>query len=84
MPHLRSLEVRIKGGRDASDQKPRIVHHGEARAIQRYDALGKHSPYWLDSLFESSWAFFNQRKYEKAMGNLFTLSTPFFEITPVR
>jgi tetratricopeptide (TPR) repeat protein len=49
------------------------------RAIQRYDALGKKSVFWLDALFESSWAHFRQKKYEKAMGNLFTLSTPFFE-----
>jgi tetratricopeptide (TPR) repeat protein len=49
------------------------------QAVQRYEALGRESPFWLDALFESSWAHFRQKKYEKAMGNLFTLSTPFFE-----
>lgn len=48
-------------------------------AEQRYAAIGRTSPLWLDSLFESSWAYFRQRKYERAMGNLFTLNTPFFE-----
>jgi tetratricopeptide (TPR) repeat protein len=48
-------------------------------AESRYGAVQKESVLWLDSLFESSWAYFRQRKYERAMGNLFTLSTPFFE-----
>lgn len=48
-------------------------------AEARYGAVQRTSAFWLDSLFESSWAYFRQRKYEKAMGNLFTLGTPFFE-----
>jgi tetratricopeptide (TPR) repeat protein len=49
------------------------------RAAQRYASIARESPFWLDSLFESSWAHFRARKYERAMGNLFTLATPFFE-----
>jgi tetratricopeptide (TPR) repeat protein len=49
------------------------------RAIERYQGIGRDSGFWLDALFESSWAYFRERKYEKAMGALFTLGTPFFE-----
>ncbi|MGB9599739.1 MAG: hypothetical protein ACPL7I_04240, partial [Myxococcota bacterium] len=34
---------------------------------------------WLESLFESSWAYFRMGDYEKALGNLITLSSPFFK-----
>nr|BDT33421.1 adventurous gliding motility protein GltC [Myxococcus sp. MH1] len=33
---------------------------------------------WLESLFESSWANYRVGQYEQALGNLITLSSPFF------
>jgi hypothetical protein len=33
---------------------------------------------WLESLFESSWASYRIGQYEQALGNLITLSSPFF------
>ncbi|MFT3841979.1 MAG: adventurous gliding motility protein GltC [Myxococcaceae bacterium] len=36
-------------------------------------------PQWLEALFESSWASYRLGKYEQALGNLVTLSSPFFK-----
>jgi tetratricopeptide (TPR) repeat protein len=33
---------------------------------------------WLESLFENSWANYRVGQYEQALGNLITLSSPFF------
>ncbi|XSF00262.1 adventurous gliding motility protein GltC [Pseudomyxococcus flavus] len=33
---------------------------------------------WLESLFESAWANYRVGQYEQALGNLITLSSPFF------
>ncbi|NVJ02972.1 adventurous gliding motility protein GltC [Myxococcus sp. AM009] len=33
---------------------------------------------WLEALFESSWANYRVGQYEQALGNLITLSSPFF------
>jgi tetratricopeptide (TPR) repeat protein len=47
-------------------------------AIFYYDRIDRDSEAWLDSLFEKSWAFFRLGKYEKALGNLVTIQSPFF------
>ena len=48
-------------------------------AVRYYNEIDKKDPLWLQSLFESSWAFFRMENYSKAMGNLWTLSSPYFE-----
>jgi tetratricopeptide (TPR) repeat protein len=47
-------------------------------AIFYYDRVSRDSEAWLDSVFESSWAHFRLGEYEKALGNLVTLQSPFF------
>lgn len=47
-------------------------------AIFYYDHINRDSEFWLESLFESSWAWFRLGKYQKALGNLITLDSPFF------
>lgn len=47
-------------------------------AIFYYDRISRDSTAWLDALFESSWAYFRLGDYEKALGNLVTLHSPFF------
>ena len=37
------------------------------------------SEYWLDALFEESWAFFLADEFSRAMGNVHTLFSPYFE-----
>jgi len=48
-------------------------------ALKYYGKLDKESPLWVQALFESSWAYFRLGNYSKAMGNLWTISSPYFE-----
>jgi len=48
-------------------------------AIKYYEKIPQDSPYWLDSLFEASWAYFRLKKNSKALGNIHTLTAPYFE-----
>lgn len=57
------------------------VHYGFKQfryAIFYYDKISRDSEAWLDALFESSWAYFRLGNYEKSLGNLITLHSPFF------
>lgn len=47
-------------------------------AIFYYERIDRDSEAWLDALFESSWAHFRLGEYEKALGNLITIQSPFF------
>ncbi len=48
-------------------------------AVEAWNRIGTGSEYWLDSLFEESWAFFLADEYSRAMGNIHTLNSPYFE-----
>lgn len=48
------------------------------KSIKYYKNIGQDSSYWLDSLFESSWAYFQTDEYNRALGNLHSLNSPFF------
>ncbi|MFH1808449.1 MAG: hypothetical protein ABIJ09_06885 [Pseudomonadota bacterium] len=57
------------------------VHYGFKQfryAIFYYDKISRNSEAWLDAIFESSWAYFRLGNYEKSLGNLITLHSPFF------
>ena len=47
-------------------------------AIRYYDQIPRTSPVWLESIFEVAWAYFRRGKYEQALGNLHTLTAPYF------
>lgn len=49
------------------------------RSVYYYDLIDRDSENWLTALFEASWAYFRRGDYEKALGNLLTLHSPFFE-----
>ena len=71
-PHLRDL---------AFMQLAR-THYGHKQnryAIYYYDKVSSGSDQWLEALFEGSWAHFRIGAYERALGNLITLSSPFFK-----
>ncbi len=36
------------------------------------------SEYWLDALFEESWAYFMAGDYSHALGNIHTIEAPYF------
>jgi tetratricopeptide (TPR) repeat protein len=48
------------------------------RAEELYSEIPRNSEYWLDSLFESSWAFYQSEQFNRALGNLHSLNSPFF------
>jgi tetratricopeptide (TPR) repeat protein len=47
-------------------------------AARYYDEIEQEDPAWLDSLFEISWTYFQIGNYERALGNLHTLNSPYF------
>ena len=47
-------------------------------AVESWNRVGQDSEYWLDAVFEESWAFFLADEYARAMGNIHTLYSPFF------
>ncbi len=48
-------------------------------AVIAWNEIGTGSEYWLDALFEESWAFFLADEYSRAMGNIHTLFSPYFD-----
>lgn len=58
------------------------IHYGHQqfeRSVYYYDFIDRDSEDWLTALFEASWAWFQRGDYDKALGNLLTLHSPFFE-----
>ncbi len=58
------------------------IHYGYKqfdRAAYYYDQIDRDSENWLTALFEASWAYYQRGDFEKALGNLLTLHSPFFE-----
>lgn len=57
------------------------THYGHRQnryAIYYYNKIERGTGPWLESLFEASWANYRIGQYEQALGNLITLSSPFF------
>jgi tetratricopeptide (TPR) repeat protein len=48
------------------------------QAVEAWNQVDQGSEYWLDALFESSWAFFLADEYARALGNVHTLFSPYF------
>ena len=50
------------------------------KAVRYYNYIPINGFFWLEALFESSWALFRMgpKYHEKALGNLHSLSSPFF------
>ena len=48
------------------------------KSLKYFDKVPRKSSLWGKSLFESSWAHFQRDEYNKALGNLHSLSSPFF------
>ena len=42
-------------------------------AVKYWNRVDVASEYWLDALFEESWAYFLQQDYPRALGNIHTL-----------
>jgi hypothetical protein len=48
-------------------------------AVEAWNKIDSDSEYWLDALFEESWAFFLADEYSRALGNVHTLYSPYFK-----
>lgn len=66
-----------------------LTHLGMARvyystgqyetSLNYYGRISRDSPRWPDALFESSWTAFQLDEFNRALGNLHSLNSPFFE-----
>ena len=57
------------------------THYGMQQnryAIFYFGKIERGTNQWLESMFEASWANYRVGQYEQALGNLITLSSPFF------
>lgn len=48
-------------------------------AVEAWNRINPDSEYWLDAIFEESWAFFLADQYSRALGNVHTLFSPYFK-----
>ncbi|MBN2802017.1 MAG: tetratricopeptide repeat protein [Deltaproteobacteria bacterium] len=48
-------------------------------AVMAWNKIPQSSEYYLDAQFEESWAYFQIDNYSRALGNIHTLNSPYFE-----
>lgn len=53
--------------------------HDFEKSIKYYDKIKEYRHEWLQGIFESAWAHFQIDGFQKALGNIHTLSAPYFE-----
>lgn len=78
---LTAERKQLKALREMAFMQLARTHYGARQnryAIQYFDKIERGGVQWLESLFEASWAHYRIGQYEQALGNLITLSSPFF------
>lgn len=71
----------LKALRELAFMQLARTHYGARQnryAIAYFEKIERGGVQWLESLFEASWAHYRIGQYEQALGNLITLSSPFF------
>jgi hypothetical protein len=63
---------------DAETNAPTVNSQKLSAAVKYWNQVDKTSEYWLDALFEESWAYFMAGDYPRSLGNIHTLSAPYF------
>jgi hypothetical protein len=63
---------------DPETNAPTVNTTKLSAAVKYWNNVDKTSEYWLDSLFEESWAYFMAGDYPRSLGNIHTLSAPYF------
>jgi tetratricopeptide (TPR) repeat protein len=63
---------------DAETNAPSINSEKLSAAVKYWNQVDEGSEYWLDALFEESWAYFMAGDYPRALGNIHTLEAPYF------
>jgi len=76
------MERQDKDVRELAFMQLARTHYGHRQnryAVYYYNKVERGGKQWLEALFESSWASYRIGQYEQALGNLITLSSPFFQ-----
>ena len=66
---------------DDATNAPTIDEKGRERlskAVAYWNRVDVASEYWLDALFEESWAYFMAGDYSHSLGNIHTIESPYF------
>lgn len=48
-------------------------------AVESWNKIAPSSEYWLDAMFEASWAYFLADRFSQSLGNVHSLFSPYFE-----
>jgi hypothetical protein len=60
------------------NNSPTIDSQKLSAAVKYWNKVDVGSEYWLDALFEESWAYFMAGDYSHALGNIHTIEAPYF------
>jgi tetratricopeptide (TPR) repeat protein len=63
---------------EAETNAPKINGKHLSAAVKYWNRIEPASEYWLDALFEESWAYFMAGDYPRALGNIHTIQSPYF------
>jgi hypothetical protein len=63
---------------DAETNAPTVNTEKLSAAVKYWNQIDETSEYWLDALFEQSWAYFMAGDYPRALGNIHTIKAPYF------
>jgi hypothetical protein len=63
---------------EAETNAPKINGDHLSAAVKYWNRIEPASEYWLDALFEESWAYFMAGDYPRALGNIHTIQSPYF------
>lgn len=63
---------------DAETNAPSVDTQKLSAAVKYWNLVDDSSEYWLDALFEESWAYFMAGDYPRALGNIHTIQAPYF------
>jgi len=63
---------------DPETNAPVVDPEKLSAAVKYWDLIEPASEYWLDALFEESWAYFMAGQYPQALGNIHTIESPYF------
>ncbi len=63
---------------DPETNAPSVDTQKLSAAVKYWDLVDVTSEYWLDALFEESWAYYMAGSYPQALGNIHTIRAPYF------
>jgi hypothetical protein len=63
---------------DETTNAPTVDQTRLSAAVKYWNKVDISSEYWLDALFEESWAYFMAGDYSHALGNIHTIESPYF------